>query len=266
MSPRPELPDLTDQWIVITGGNGHLGTSLIAALTRVNANVLIVDKQESVGSNVPVGRSGNKSEIDYYCCDLEKEEQRNSLISYISQSIGRLDSLINNAAFVGDSNLEGWSEPFDEQSLSAWRRAIEVNLTAPFHLSQALSPLLSASQIGTIVNITSIYAHLGPDLRLYEGTEMSNPVAYGVSKAGLTQLTRSLATVLSPSIRVNAIAPGGIFRGQDDAFVRRYIDRTPLKRMASEDDLIWATIFLCTPMSSYMTGQTLTVDGGFGVW
>ena len=131
MSPRPELPDLTDQWIVITGGNGHLGTSLIAALTRVNANVLIVDKQESVGPNVPVSRSGNKSEIDYYCCDLEKEEQRNSLISYISQSIGRLDSLINNAAFVGDSNLEGWSEPFDEQSLSAWRRAIEVNLTAP---------------------------------------------------------------------------------------------------------------------------------------
>ena len=95
---------------------------------------------------------------------------------------------------------------------------------------------------------------------------MNNPVAYGVSKAGLTQLTRSLATVLSPSIRVNAIAPGGIFRDQDDAFVRRYIDRTPLKRMASEDDLIWATIFLCTPMSSYMTGQTLTVDGGFGVW
>ena len=87
---------------------------------------------------------------------------------------------------------------------------IEVNLTAPFHLSQALSPLLSASQIGTIVNITSIYAHLGPDLRLYEGTEMSNPVAYGVNKAGC-QLTRSLATVLSPSIRVNAIAPGGFF-------------------------------------------------------
>ena len=96
-----------------------------------------------MGPNVPVIRSDNKSEIDYYCCDLEKEEQRNSLISYISQSIGRLDSLINNAAFVGDSNLEGWSEPFDEQSLSAWRRAIEVNLTAPFHLSQALSPLLS---------------------------------------------------------------------------------------------------------------------------
>ena len=76
MSPRPELPDLTDQWIVITGGNGHLGTSLIAALTRVNANVLIVDKQESVGPNVPVSRSVIRSEIDYYCCDLEEEEQR----------------------------------------------------------------------------------------------------------------------------------------------------------------------------------------------
>ena len=94
---------------------------------------------------------------------------------------------------------------------------------------------------------------------------MSNPVAYGVSKAGLTQLTRSLATVLSPSIRVNAIALGGIFVAKMTRLFGGYIDRTPLKRMASEDDLIWATIFLCTPMSSYMT-TNLTVDGGFGVW
>ena len=93
----------------------------------------------------------------------------------------------------------------------AWRRAIEVNLTAPFHLSQALSPLLSASQIGTIVNITSIYAHLGPDLRLYEGTEMSNPVAYGVSDWLDTVDSFTSDGFIAFDPRVNAIAPGVFF-------------------------------------------------------
>lgn len=266
MKTQIELPDLSDQWIIITGGNGRLGASFVKLLVGLNANILIVDRHEFLSEDLARDVEGAKSEVRYYCCDLESENQRELLCGYVSSSLGRVDSLVNNAAFVGDMDLEGWSVPFHEQSLNAWRRAIEVNLTAPFHLSQSLSPLLAKSPTATIVNVTSIYANHGPDMSLYKGTSMNNPLAYGVSKAGLAQLTRSLATVLSPLIRVNAIAPGGIYRSQDELFVKRYVDRTPMARMAIEDDLTWAFMFLCTSMSSYMTGQTLTVDGGYGVW
>ena len=91
---------------------------------------------------------------------------------------------------------------------------------------------------------------------------MANPAAYGVSKAGLVQLTKYLATSLAPNVRANAISLGGVERGQPKIFKKRYINKTPLRRMATEEDLIGAVAFLASDMSSYVTGQTLTVDGG----
>ena len=167
---------------------------------------------------------------------------------------------------MGTADLQGWSTAFEQQSLDTWRRALEVNLTAPFHLSQGLSPLLRRSKGANILNITSIYAEQGPDWRLYEGTSIGNPAAYGASKAGLTQLTRWLATTLAPDVRVNAISPGGIFRNQPEAFVQRYVGKTPLARMATEDDFRGAIAFLTSDLSSYMTGQILGIAGGWGVW
>ena len=101
---------------------------------------------------------------------------------------------------------------------------------------------------------------------LYENTTMGNPAAYGASKGGLNQLTRWLATTLAPDIRVNAISPGGIFRNQPDTFVKRYENRTPLRRMANEDDFRGATVYLASDLSSYVSGQVLSVDGGWGSW
>ncbi len=95
---------------------------------------------------------------------------------------------------------------------------------------------------------------------------MSNPAAYGASKGGLLQLTRWLATTMAPTVRVNAISPGGIARGQAQAFVERYKARTPLGRMATEDDFRGVVAYLATDMSAYVTGQNLLVDGGWGVW
>ena len=100
---------------------------------------------------------------------------------------------------------------------------------------------------------------------MYEGTSLGNPAAYGVSKGGLIQLTRWLSTTLAPNVRVNAISPGGIFRNQPDEFVKRYSSRTPLKRMATENDFRGAIAFLATDMSRYVTGQVISVDGGWGV-
>ena len=94
---------------------------------------------------------------------------------------------------------------------------------------------------------------------------MGNQAAYGASKGGLHQLTRWLATTLAPDIRVNAISPGGIWN-QPDVFVKRYESRTPLRRMANEDDFRGATAFLASDMSSYVNGEVLSVNGGWGVW
>lgn len=95
---------------------------------------------------------------------------------------------------------------------------------------------------------------------------MANPAAYAVSKGGLVQLTRWLATTLAPRVRVNCIAPGGILRNQPESFQRQYIQRTPLQRMGEEADIIGAVVYLATDMSAYVTGQTLVVDGGWSAW
>jgi NAD(P)-dependent dehydrogenase (short-subunit alcohol dehydrogenase family) len=95
---------------------------------------------------------------------------------------------------------------------------------------------------------------------------MGNPAAYGASKGGLAQLTRWLATTLAPDVRVNAISPGGIFRNQPDAFVERYVKKTPLKRMATEDDFRGAVAYLDSDQSTYVSGQTISVNGAFGIF
>ena len=92
---------------------------------------------------------------------------------------------------------------------------------------------------------------------------MKAPLAYGVSKAGLVQYTKILSNALAPKIRVNAISPGGIFRNQPKKFVKRYLDKTPLGRMGTEDDIVNAVIFLSSNLSTYITGQNLIVDGGY---
>ena len=95
---------------------------------------------------------------------------------------------------------------------------------------------------------------------------MANPAAYGASKGGLIQFTRWLATTLAPDVRVNAISPGGIARGQPPSFVERYVARTPLARMATEEDFRGAVAYRGSDMSAYVTGVVLDVDGGWSAW
>ncbi len=260
------LMKLKGRRALITGATGGLGRVMASTLAELGAALLLLDRN---GTSLPklaaAIRADWGSEVDVYHCDLESQVEREELIVALLKE-GRLDILINNAAFVGTSDLEGWGVPFEEQSIETWRRALEVNLTAAFHLSQGLAPLLRFSGRGSLINIASIYGHYGPDWGLYEGTSMSNPAAYGASKAGLLQLTRWLATSLAPAVRVNAISPGGIARGQAQSFVERYEARTPLGRMATEDDFRGAVAFLASDMSAYVTGQDLSIDGGWGVW
>jgi NAD(P)-dependent dehydrogenase (short-subunit alcohol dehydrogenase family) len=236
-------------------------------LAELGADLILVDRPDSdfmVLKQELIERWG--VQVENRICDLEDQNERTDLIEAIVDSGLGLDILVNNAAFVGTSELPGWGVSFENQTVETWRRAIEVNLTAVFDLSKGLYPLLKLSESGTIVNIASIYGIHGPDWRLYEGTNMSNPAAYAASKGGLIQLTRWLATTVAPEVRVNAIAPGGIFRNQPEEFVRRYEVKTPLGRMAREDDFRGAIAYLASDLSRYVTGVNIAIDGGWGAW
>jgi NAD(P)-dependent dehydrogenase (short-subunit alcohol dehydrogenase family) len=267
MKSLREIFDLTDKWALITGGQGHLAGTMAKTLAGLGANVILVDldiqKLEQAKQNL---LKTSKSKVKIFVCNLEEEKQRDDLIMKIISEHQNLDVLINNAAFVGSSKLEGWTGDIYDQSIHTWRRALEVNLTSVFHLCQGLMPLLEKSSSGSIINIGSIYGEHGPDWSLYEDTDLSNPAAYSASKGGLMQLTRWLATTVAPKVRVNAISPGGIERQQPDIFRQRYIARTPMKRLATEDDFSGITAYLATNASSYVTGQVIRVDGGWGVW
>lgn len=207
-----------------------------------------------------------KINVKIFACDLEQEADRAQLLKSLKRNYMKLSIIVNNAAFCGTTDLQGWVTPFEQQTIDTWRRALEVNLTAVFDLCKGLVPALRRGRGANIINIGSIYGELGPDWRLYDDTSMGNPAAYAASKGGLLQLTRWLATTLAPHIRVNAISPGGVYRNQPKIFVDRYVARTPLSRMATENDFRGAIAFLASDLSSYVTGQNIIVDGGWSIW
>jgi NAD(P)-dependent dehydrogenase (short-subunit alcohol dehydrogenase family) len=263
----PNTLDMTGRRVLITGAAGALGRQLATGFAQFKADLVLVDRPDADWPGLRSAISAvDGLQAQTIHCDLENQTERQSLIESVSNSEQPLSVLVNNAAFVGTSSLQGWAVPFDQQTMEAWRRALEVNLTAAFHLCQGFQKTLARSGCGNVVNIGSIYGALGPDWGLYEGTAMSNPAAYAASKGGLIQLTRWLATTMAPSVRVNAVSPGGIARGQPQSFVRRYEARTPLGRMGTEADMVGAILFLASDWAAYMTGQHLMVDGGWSAW
>jgi NAD(P)-dependent dehydrogenase (short-subunit alcohol dehydrogenase family) len=267
MTTIKDLINLNGRRALITGATGGLGRVMASTLAELGADLILVDISSSDIESLSKNLTNNWGiKVESYFCDLEQQDQRSDLIEFIKASGRELNILVNNAAFVGSSGLQGWSVPFEDQSIETWRRALEVNLTSIFDICQNLTPLMRNSEGATIINIASTYGLYGPDWSLYKNTDMSNPAAYSASKGGVIQLTRWLSTTVAPDIRVNSISPGGIFRNQPEVFVKRYEDRTPLGRMATEDDFCGIVAYLSSDMSNYMTGQNLSIDGGWGVW
>ena len=267
MKKISELISLKGRVAVVTGGAGHIGSAMAEALAELGANIVILDIALEACLPVCEHILGEYAvEALPLAVNLAQEEKIRMVPDEVVNKFGRLDILVNCAAFVGTSKLQGWVTSFEEQSMIAWKKAIDVNLTAPFLLTQACSSALKRSGCGSVINVASIYGIQGPDMRLYEGTPMGNPAAYAASKGGLLQLTRWLSTVLAPDIRVNSITPGGVSRGQPERFQKRYIERTPLKRMAVEEDIKGAVVYLASDLSSYVTGQNIIIDGGYTAW
>ncbi len=262
-----ELMSLKGRVSVITGGAGHIGSVAADGLAELGSSIAVLDlRQDAAIATATLLAQKWGVEAEGFGVDLENADAIAATVEAIRTRFGRVDTLVNCAAFVGTSGLTGWAVPFEQQSIETWRRALEVNLTAPFALTQLLTPDLRARKTGSIINVASIYALVGPVWSLYEGTEFGNPAGYAASKGGLVQLTRWLSTTLAPDVRVNAIAPGGVFRNTAEPFQSRYVARTPMGRMGTEEDMKGAVAFLASDLSSYVTGQCLAVDGGWTAW
>lgn len=257
-----ELSSLDGRVALVVGGGGHIGAGVCEALAELGAAVAIAD----VGEERAAAVAAELPQASAHVVDLRDESETRALVQAVVARWGALDVLVHCAAYVGTTQRAGWNVPFAEQSVEAWDAAFRVNLTSAFVLAQEARPALERSGAGSLVLMSSIYGALGPDLRLYAGTSMHNPTAYGASKGALIQLGRSLATQLAPRVRVNVVSPGGIARGQPASFVEAYEARTPLGRMGTEEDLKGAVAFLASGLSRYVTGQNLMVDGGWSAW
>ena len=119
---------------------------------------------------------------------------------------------------------------------------------------------------GSILQFSSIYGFLGQDISIYKNLKMSENMIYSMIKGGIINLTRNMASFYGENnVRINNICPGGVIDGQDKEFIRRYSSKTPMKRMAENWEIASAALFLCSDASSYITGQTIVVDGGWSI-
>ena len=267
MRPLNSLMNLSGRKALVTGGAGHIGLAVGEVLVEMGATVSVLDRDSAACEKQVSSLSRLRQDSAVaFPCDLSDEQETREAARRAASSMGGLDILVHLAAYVGANQISGWAVPFEQQSVAAWDAAMRVNLTSAFVIAQEAKDALAESGHGSVIFFASIYGVEGPDPGLYEGTEMANPVAYGASKGGLLQLTRYLATMLAPRVRVNAISPGGVWRDQPEVFQQRYVDRTPLGRMATEEDLKGAVAYLASDLSAYVTGTNLLVDGGWTAW
>lgn len=262
-----DLARLDGRVVVVTGATGFIGRTVTAALADQGARVAVVDLDQARcddhAGHLAALAGGEALGVG---TDLADDDQVRAVADRVLARWGRIDGLVHLAALVSAEPLEGWTTPFEQQRVDVWRRALEVNLTAVFTLTQACTPALRASGHGSVVVTGSTYGVVGPDWRVYDGTDMGNAAGYAASKGGAIQLSRWLATTLAPDIRVNALTPGGVFRGHPDAFREAYEARTPLGRMATEEDYLGGVVYLVSDLSRYVTGHNLVIDGGWTAW
>jgi len=252
--------------IVITGASGYIGRCISKSISMLGADLILVDKDKKKLSSLNLDiQKYNPTNIKIIAADLTKSKDILKITNYIKNNKLIIDGLVNAVGMVGTNKIKGWNTEFKNQSQDAWNQAIDNNLTAILFFIQKIETHMKNSIDPSIVNISSIYGSYAPDYNLYKNSNINNPAGYSVSKAGLTYLSKWLASTLAPKIRVNSVSPGGISRNQDKKFVSKYIEKTLLKRMATEEDIAGCVAFLLSSLSSYITGQDIIVDGGWGI-
>lgn len=267
---------LQDKVAIVTGGLGLLGLRHAKALALAGAAVVLVDlgDENMFRSKVKDTFFNVDSEILYISADITKKDEVERIREVTIQKFGKIDVLINNAAIndmVEHQPLSVSESEFENYSLELWNRSFAVNVTGTFLCSQIIGKVMAESGSGSIINIASTYALVGPDQSIYLSPDgkrlMYKSPAYSATKGAIVAFTKYLAAYWgSHGIRVNTLSPGGVKNGQEEFFINNYSARTMLGRMAEPDDYEGAVVFLASDASRYMTGANLVVDGGWTAW
>ncbi len=256
--------DLTGKKALVTGGSDGLGRQFTEALLDAGAAVVICSRRkESLDNAVrEISKThSSASAISSVVCDVTDE----SAVNQLAIEVGDIDILVNNA---GLAHRATWAEEQSEE----WRKIMVLNVEAPFWLSQKFLPGMIRNGWGRVINISSICGISMLNPRLYPGLGADMP-SYFASKHGLLGLTKFLAAqVAETGVTVNAICPG-LF---DSPANREYFspgplldsvsNATPMNRIGTERELRTALLYLAAPGSSFVTGQSIVVDGGWTIW
>jgi len=243
---------LENKVALITGGTSGLGKMMALALAKAGAFVWIASSRNNADETLQeIKQQGSNG--SFVQVDVTSSEALEKIVSEVLEKSQRIDILVNAAGI----NLRTSAENL---TLTDWQKTIDINLTAPFYLSQLVADSMKKNNWGRIINIASLQS-----LRAFD-----NSIPYGASKGGIMQLTRALAQAYSKDgILVNAIAPG-FFRTnlteslfQNPEKLKELANKTMMGRNGEEKDVFGISVFLCSEANSYVTGQTVFLDGGF---
>lgn len=239
--------DFSDRSVLITGGSRGIGRGIAEAFLAAGADVAVCGRNEP--DELP--SAGGRSAV-FVSADVRDAGQVEKMVDDVVARLGRLDVLVNNAGGAPFAEAATASPRFSE-------KVIQLNLTAALHCAQQANRIMQAQDSGgSIINIASVSG-----VRPSPGT-----AAYGAAKAGLVNLTGTLAIEWAPKVRVNAISAGLIQTEQahlhygDDEGIGAVADTVPLKRLGTPKDVAGACLFFASPLSSYVSGANLVLHGG----
>jgi 2-deoxy-D-gluconate 3-dehydrogenase len=245
--------ELKGKVAIVTGGNGGIGLGMARGLARAGARVVVAARNEEKSAAAVRALGGDAVAV---AVDVADEESVNDAFEQAARQCGRIDILVNNAGI----NIR---KPPHELALDEWRQVMDINLTGAFLCSRAAYPHMKRAAGGKIINIGSMMSIFGA----------SFAPAYGASKGGIVQLTRSFAVAWArDNIQANAVLPGWVdtdltraAREVVPGLHDRVLARTPSGRWGTGDDFAGVAVFLASPASDFITGTAIPVDGGYSV-
>lgn len=246
--------NLKNKNIILTGGNGFLGRQITNSLLNEKANVYIID----------IKKPKKKTSAKYFKSDITNEQDLQKILKLFRSKKIKIDVLINNAA-IDYPPLKSKKDSLKLETFPnyLWEKDISVSLKGSYLCTKIFGSYMSKFNKGSIINISSDLGIIAPDQRIYKNSGFIKPVTYSVVKHGIIGLTKYTASYWGEkNIRCNAIAPGGIFNNQDRSFVKKINQLIPLRRMAKKNEYNGLILFLCSDLSSYMTGSIVVADGG----
>ena len=245
--------NLQNKNIVITGGNGFLGTQISNALLNEKANVYIID----------IKKPKKRTSAKYFKSDITNEQNLKKILKFFKLKKIKIDVLINNAAIDYPPLKSKKKFKLEAFPNNLWDKDISVSLKGSYLCTKIFGSYMSKFKKGSIINVSSDLGIIAPDQRIYKNSGFVKPVTYSVVKHGIIGLTKYTASYWGEkNIRCNAIAPGGIYNNQDNSFVKKINQLIPLGRMAKKNEYNGLILFLCSDLSSYMTGSIIVADGG----